>query len=67
MGHRSSTEGPSKKTLNQFNSGFPIKFANTPASRRAGGVGFTGVFTVRAYTKSSSDAVRHCLNVTLNK
>jgi hypothetical protein len=67
VGHRSSTEGPAKKTLNQFNSGFPIKFANTPASRRAGGVGFTGVVTVRAYTKNSSDAVRHSLNVTLNK
>jgi hypothetical protein len=67
VGHRTSTEGPSKKTLNQFNSGFPIKFSNTPASARAGGVGFTGVVTVRAYTKNSSDAVRHRLNVTLNK
>jgi hypothetical protein len=26
-----------------------------------------GVITVRAYTKSSSDAVRHSLTVTLNK
>jgi len=25
------------------------------------------VVTVRAYTKNSSDAVRHSLNVTLNK
>lgn len=67
VGHRSSTEGRSKKKLNQFNSGYPIKFSNTPASVRAGGVGFTGVITVRAHTKNSSDAVRHTLNVTLNK
>jgi len=33
----------------------------------AGGVGFSGVITVRAHTKNSSDAVRHTLNVTLNK
>ena len=67
VGHRKSTEGPAKKTLNQFNSGFPIKFSNTPASVRAGGVGFRGVITVRAHTKHSSDVVRHTLNVTLNK
>jgi len=67
VGHRGSTEGPSKKTLHQFNSGYPIKFSNTPASVRAGGVGFTGVITVRAHTKSSSDAVRRTLHVTLNK
>jgi hypothetical protein len=67
VGHRDSTEGPSKKTLNQFNSGFPLKFANTPASRRAGGVAFTGVITVRAHTKSSSDAVRYAVTVALNK
>jgi hypothetical protein len=67
VGHRSSTEGPSKKTLNQFNTGYPIKFSKTPASVRAGGVGFTGVITVRAHTKNSSDAVRHTMNLTLNK
>ena len=67
VGHRTSTEGPSKKTLNQFNTGFPIRFSNTPASVRAGGVGFSGVITVRAHTKHSSDAVRKTLNITLNK
>jgi hypothetical protein len=67
VGHRTSTEGPAAKTLNQFNSGFPIKFSNTPASVRAGGVGFTGVITVRAHTARSSDAVRHKVNLTLNK
>ena len=66
-GHRSSTEGPSKGEHNQFNSGHPLKFSNTAASVRAGGVAFTGVITVRAHTRSSSDAVRHTLNVTLNK
>jgi len=67
VGHRTSTEGPSRKTLNQFNSGYPIRFANTPASVRAGGVAFSGVITVRAHTASSSDAVRKTLSVTLNK
>ena len=67
VGHRSSTEGPSTSTLNQFNSGYPISFANAAASARAGGVGFTGVITVRAHTTSSSDAVRYVLNLTLNK
>ena len=67
VGHRSSTEGPSKGEHNQFNSGHPLKFSNTAASVRAGGVAFTGVITVRAHTRSSSDAVRHTLNVTLNK
>ena len=66
-GHRSSTEGPSTATLAQYNSGYPIKYSNTPASVRAGGVGFTGVFTVRAYTSNASDAVRYSLNTTLNK
>ena len=67
VGHRKSTEGPSKAELNQFNSGHPLKFSNTAASVRAGGVAFTGVIIVRAHTQSSSDAVRHTLNVTLNK
>ena len=67
VGHRNSTEGPSRKTVNQFNTGYPIRISSTPASVRAGGVGFSGVITVRAHTKSSSDAVRHTLNVTLNK
>lgn len=67
VGHRSSTEGPSTSTLNQFNSGYPISFANVSASARAGGVGFKGAITVRAHTTSASDAVQHTLNVTLNK
>jgi hypothetical protein len=67
VGHRSSTEGPSTSTLSQFNSGYPISFANVPASVRAGGVGFAGVITVRAHTTSASDLVHHTLNVTLNK
>jgi hypothetical protein len=67
VGHRTSTEGPAAKTLNQFNTGFPISFESTPASVRAGGVGFTGVVTVRAHTKRSSDAVRHTVHLTLNK
>ena len=45
----------------------PDQLRNTVASRRSGAVGFTGVVTVRAYTKSSSEAVRHSFNVTLNK
>ena len=67
VGHRTSTEGPALGTLTQFNSGFPINFSGTLASVRAGGVGFTGVFTVRAYTRRASDAVRRRLNITLNK
>ena len=67
VGHRTSTEGPARSTLTQFNSGFPIRFGGTLASVRAGGVGFTGVFTVRAHTKRSSDAIRRSLNITLNK
>jgi hypothetical protein len=67
VGHRTSTEGPSRKTLNQFNTGYPISFESVAASVRGGGVGFKGVITVRAHTKRSSDAVRHTLNLTLNK
>ncbi len=67
VGHRTSSEGPARSTLTQYNSGFPIRFAGTLASVRAGGIGFQGVFTVRAHTKRSSDAVRRTLNITLNK
>ncbi len=67
VGHRTSTEGPAAATLNQFNTGFPISFASVAASKRAGGVGFKGVITVRAHTKRSSDAVRKTVNLTLNR
>lgn len=67
VGHRTSTEGPAKTTLAQYNSGYPITFSNTAASAKAGGVGFQGVITVRAHTGSKSDAVRYVLNVALNK
>lgn len=67
VGHRGSTEGPARKTLSQFNTGYPIRYAHTVASVRAGGVGFTGVVTVRAHTKRASDAVRHVIHLTLNK
>jgi hypothetical protein len=67
VGHRSSTEGPSTSTLTQYNSGYPISFANVSASTRAGGVGFAGTVTVRAHTTSVSDSVHHTLNVTLNR
>ena len=67
VAHRESSEGPAKATLNQFNSGHPVKYENTSASVKAGGVGFTGVIIVRGHTKSSSDQVRRTLHLTLNK
>ncbi|GAA4714855.1 hypothetical protein [Nocardioides conyzicola] len=67
VGHRTSTEGPSKKTLAQYNSGAPIHFEGTLAGVRTGGIGFRGVVSVRMHTKRASDLVRRSVNVTLNK
>ena len=67
VGHRTSTEGPSRKTLAQYNSGAPIKFAGALAGVRYGGIGFRGVVSVRMHTKNASDLVRKSINVTLNK
>ena len=67
QGHRSTTEGFSTNTLHQYNSGYPISFANDSASVAAGGIGFTGSITVTAHTASSSDTVNYKVYLTLNK
>lgn len=67
VGHRTSTEGRSTRTLSQFNSGAPIHFSETLASVKAGGIGFRGVVSVRMHTRNASDLVRRSVSVTLNK
>jgi hypothetical protein len=67
VGHRTSTEGPSRRTLAQYNTGAPLHFEGTLASVRAGGIGFSGVISVRMHTRNASDLVRKRFLVSLNK
>lgn len=57
VGHRASTEGPSRKALHQWNTGVPLRFDGVIA-RRSQGVGFSGKVLVRIFKRNASDQFR---------
>lgn len=64
QGHTTSTEGPSRKTLHQYNSGVPLTFEGTLAPTDSG-VGFKSRLIVRIFKKNASDRVTYDANVVI--
>ncbi len=64
LGHTTSTEGPSSKTLHQWNTGVPLRFDGVLADRQ-GGVGFSGDVIVRMHKRNASDRFKGHMVVAL--
>jgi len=64
LGHTTSTEGPSRKTLHQYNTGVPLHFDGVLADRTSG-VGFSGDVIVRIHTRNASDRFKGHMLVAL--
>ncbi|UMG93369.1 hypothetical protein [Nocardioides sp. TF02-7] len=62
VGHTVSTEGPSRQTLHQYNSGTPVHFEEEIAPSRTG-MYFTGRIIVRVHTGRASDNFTGKVNV----
>ena len=64
VGHTTSTEGPSTKTLHQYNSGVPLHFDGVLADPQHG-VGFGGDVIVRIHKRNASDRFKAHMVVSL--
>jgi hypothetical protein len=64
VGHRTSTEGPSRKTLHQWNSGLVARFDDILGPTNQG-VGFSGKVVVRVHKRNASDQVSYPMHVTI--
>jgi hypothetical protein len=62
LGHTTSIEGPSRKTLHQWNSGVPVRFEGVLAPADLG-LAFSGKVLIRVHKRNASDRWTKPVNV----